>query len=56
MEINLTSFDYDFCLTRCRSLPFYVLLKTFLCFHGVKKGNFQLKWINFSVDKSSFHK
>ena len=35
MEINLSSFDHDFCLTRHRSLLFYVLLKTFLCFHGV---------------------
>ena len=56
MEINLFSFGYDFRLIRCRPLPFYTLLKTFLYFHGVKNGNIGLTWANFSVDKSSFHK
>ena len=46
-------FDYYFCLTRCRPLPFYVLLKT-LYFHGVWKRNFGLKWLNFFVDKGFF--
>ena len=51
MGKNFSSFDYGFCLIRCRLLPFYVLLKTFLCFHSVYKGNFGLKWVNFSVCK-----
>ena len=39
----LCSFDYDFWLIHFRPLQFYVLLKTFLCFHGVWKRNiFQL--------------
>ena len=55
-KMKFSSFDYDFCLIRCRPLPFHVLLKIFLCFHEVENRNFRLKWINFSVDKSSFHK
>ena len=55
MEINLSYFDHDFCLIRCRSLPFYVLLKIFLCLHGVQKEKFGLTQVNFSVDKCYFH-
>ena len=51
MGKNFSSFDYGFWLIRCRLLPFYVFLKTFLCFHSVYKGNFGLKWVNFSVCK-----
>ena len=54
MKINHSFFDCDFCLIDFRPLSFFVLLKTFLCFHGVEKGNIRLKWVNFSADKSFF--
>ena len=37
MVINLSSLHYDFSLTRCRPLLFYVLLKTFLLSWGIER-------------------
>ena len=51
MEINLSSFDYDFCLTRCRSLLFYVLLKTSYVFMGYRKGTSEWNGLIFQLTK-----